>query len=128
MRVWDACSGKELEVIDGRGSIEAIAAGAERFPFRALARSMERTVELASTGEPQAFFPMAVEGLTIHPDGRTWAGVLDNYIYVFTLEGKASEGQGKKIFFSMVFREFAGRGKYQIRPPFGIKLIEKTRT
>ena len=87
VRVWDAASGECLEVIDGTGDVEAIAAGSDQRPYRALERSGETVIEDARTGAPIAVFPIALKHITTHPSGRQWAGAVSNHVYLLALEG-----------------------------------------
>lgn len=90
VRVWDAASGECLEVIRGSGDVAAIAAGAARFPWRALARDQETIVEDAATGDVVAQFSESVSKIVTHPSGQSWAGhVGESYLCIITLEGAA---------------------------------------
>jgi WD40 repeat protein len=88
LRLWDAAQGTCLEVIRGSGDVAAVAAGAARFPWRALVRALESVVEEAATGRAVAWLPDMVFGLMTHPAGRCWAGVSGSHLYLFTLEGR----------------------------------------
>jgi hypothetical protein len=48
---------------------------------------LETVIESTATGEAIAWFPIALESITTHPSGRTWAGSDGNYLCLFTLEG-----------------------------------------
>jgi WD40 repeat protein len=85
VRVWDVASGSCTEVIPGRGDTRALAAGASRFPFRAVHRGREVVVEAAAAGEAVGWFPTAPASIVTHPAGRTWAGAADGHVYLFTL-------------------------------------------
>jgi WD40 repeat protein len=47
----------------------------------------ETIIRAADTGREVAWFPAALDELTPHPSGRTWAGSEGNDLYVLTLEG-----------------------------------------
>jgi len=87
VRVWDAQTLQCLEVIQGRGDVAAIAAGASEFPLRALAHVQETVVEQAEDGKPVAWFGTASFEIVTHLSGCTWAGRLVNHLYIITLEG-----------------------------------------
>ena len=89
VRVWDAETGECIEVICGYGDVSALAAGAPRYPFRALARGDETDVELGTPPSVLARYPAGLGCLTTHPDGRTWAGAAlhSGHLYILTLEG-----------------------------------------
>ncbi|GIW92453.1 MAG: hypothetical protein KatS3mg110_0494 [Pirellulaceae bacterium] len=89
VRLWDAVRGDCLQVIDGLGDVAAIAAGPERFPYRALARRGETVVERSATGEVVARFPTALDCLVTHPGGRCWTGAGGAHLYLLQLEGPA---------------------------------------
>jgi WD40 repeat protein len=91
VRVWDATTGACLDVILGRGDVQAIAGGAARFPWRAVVRGLETVIESAANGKIVGGFPMALQSLATHPAGRLWAGGIACYLALFTLEG-ASQG------------------------------------
>jgi hypothetical protein len=74
-------------VIDGTGDVEAITAGNDQQPYRALARSGETVVEDARTAAIIAVFPFELNSITIHPSGRQWAGAVANHVYLLVLEG-----------------------------------------
>jgi WD40 repeat protein len=87
VRVWDSESGECLQVIKGNGDVASIAAGAPRFPWRALSRGPDTVIESAASGETVARLPMALQHIATHPTGQTWAGAFGNHLYLFTLEG-----------------------------------------
>ncbi len=87
VRVSDAESGAELEVIQGTGDVAAIAAGAEKFPTRAIVRDGETVMESSGSGATLARFPEALRTVTTHPNGKTWAGASANHLYLIALEG-----------------------------------------
>lgn len=86
-RIWDLESGVATEELDGVGDTDALAAGPERFPWRAVARGLETAVESAATGKAVAWFPLAADRIATHPAGRVWACVRGNRLTLFTLEG-----------------------------------------
>jgi WD40 repeat protein len=88
VRVWDAQLGACLEIMHGTGDVARIAVGAERFPYRALARGLELVVEDAATANPIARFPvgMAAAIIVTCPNGRTWAGRIDRYVCIVRFE------------------------------------------
>jgi len=45
-------------------------------------------IEPARSGDPIAWFPAAIEHITTHPSGRSWAGSAGNHVYLIELEGK----------------------------------------
>jgi WD40 repeat protein len=87
IRVWDARSGKCLEIIDGSGDVKAIAAGATKFPLRAIARLHETIIERADDGKPIAWFPVVLAHIVTHPSGRIWAGAAGKHPYIISIEG-----------------------------------------
>jgi WD40 repeat protein len=89
MRIWDVKSRKCLEIVNGTGDVSAIAAGSGAFPWRALKRERvgETVVEPAAGGPPTARFPELIQYITTHPDGRTWAGAVNNHLVLLKLEG-----------------------------------------
>ncbi|MBI4517170.1 MAG: hypothetical protein HY699_15295 [Deltaproteobacteria bacterium] len=91
VRVWHAASGECREVIQGRGDVEAIAAGPSRFPFRALRRGLETVVEDAATAAPVAWFPVPLEHIKTFPNGRTWVGASANHLYIISLENRSED-------------------------------------
>jgi hypothetical protein len=95
-RVWDADSGACLGVIEGRGDVKAIAAGAGCYPYRALSRDQETVIEPAAGGDPVAWFPDALYRITTHPSGRIWADSVANHLYVIQLEGEPDSFPSKR--------------------------------
>jgi WD40 repeat protein len=87
MRVWNAESGECLEVIEGSGDIFAIAAGASRFPFRAVARRLETVIERTDTTQGVCWFPVSLGTIITRPSGRSWALLALGDLYLLTLEG-----------------------------------------
>jgi WD40 repeat protein len=87
VRLWDTTLGQCLEVIRGRTHVAAVAAGPERFPYRAVTSGQETVIEHIATGRPLAWFPPWLGDLVTHPNGKTWAGRRSNYVGLFTLEG-----------------------------------------
>jgi WD40 repeat protein len=90
VRVWDAASGECLEGIEGTGDVEAIAAGNDQRPYRALARSGETVIEDGRSGAIIAVFPIELDSITTHRSGRQWAGAVGNHVYLLVLEGDPS--------------------------------------
>jgi hypothetical protein len=92
--VWDAESGECLEVIEGRGDVHAVAAGAAAFPWRVLRRPKEQetVVERSKTGTGIARFPVALGKIVTHPSGYIWTGVefSGSHLHFLTLEGPVS--------------------------------------
>jgi hypothetical protein len=76
-----------MEVIQGDGDVDAIAAGAQQFPWRAMARDSEITVEEAVTGHAIAWYPEVIDHLTTHPHVPRWAGAIKNHLCLLQLEG-----------------------------------------
>jgi WD40 repeat protein len=87
IRVWDAQTGECLEIIEGSGDVKAIAAGASKFPLRAIARVHETVIERTEDGKPIAWFPIVLAHIITHPSGRTWAGAVANHLCLITFEG-----------------------------------------
>jgi WD40 repeat protein len=87
IRVWDAQSGECLAIIEGEGDVRAIAAGATRFPWRALARGQETVIENGFRSDVAAWYPVPLTGIVTHPFGRGWAGSVASYLCLITLEG-----------------------------------------
>lgn len=87
LRVWDVDRGACVEVIEGSGDVQAIAAGPRHFPLRAISHGLEIVVERAADGEPAAWFPVSLSPIVTHPSGYTWAGASGNHLYILTLEG-----------------------------------------
>jgi len=85
--VWDLDSQECTEVIHQSGDVRAIADGAKRFQYRALARRSEVVIEETATKSPVAWFhPDGVRLICTHPSGSAWAGAVGNYIHFFRLE------------------------------------------
>jgi WD40 repeat protein len=84
VRVWDAASRECLEVIHGVGDVLAMAAGSR---WRALGRALETVIEDARPRQPVAWFPEALQSIATHPSGRTWAGPVQEHLYIIMLEG-----------------------------------------
>jgi WD40 repeat protein len=94
LRVWDLQTGACLEIIRG-GRCAADAAEAKAsLPWQAVQDQLETTIRSAATGQPVAWLSQPVRRLTAHPSGRTWAGEVDKYVFLFTLEPGPSLGQG----------------------------------
>ena len=81
-----AKTGELLQVIAGRGDIRAIAADVEGKSLRLLDRGGETIVETTSD-QIMARYPGQLAHITTHPDGRTWAGTIFNYLALIDLEG-----------------------------------------
>jgi len=90
VRVWDACAGQCLEVIQEAHDAEAIASGPPQFPLRTISRGHETLVERADSGQLVASLPISLEHVTTHPNGRTWAGASGNHLCIISLEGDPS--------------------------------------
>jgi WD40 repeat protein len=90
VRVWDATSGDCLQVIprteDVPGDVRALAAGAARFPWRAVQRGIETVVESSQGGIPVAWLP-AQGSTTALSSGRAWVMTVERYLCLFVLEG-----------------------------------------
>jgi WD40 repeat protein len=89
VRVWDAASGTCLQNIEGRADSSAIASGPPQFPWRAAVSSLETVIESKLNGQPVAWFPGALGQIATHRSGRMWAATVNNYLCLFTLEGRA---------------------------------------
>jgi hypothetical protein len=89
--VWDANSGKCLEVTRWREDVDvaAILAGGKAvpFPWQAVRQAPDTVIEPAAGGEPFAWFPVRLGDITAHPSGRAWAGSVDKHLYIIQLEG-----------------------------------------
>ena len=88
IRLWDAQRGQCLNVIQGSGDVRSVAAGATKFPLRALARDRQTSIVDVCTGEPIAYFPISLNHIASCPKGRTWTGSKGNHVYILTLEGE----------------------------------------
>ncbi len=84
--IWDAKTGELVKVIAGHGDIQAIAADVEDTSFRLMVRDGDTIVETAS-GQIAARYPGKFGQIATHPDGRTWAGTISNYLALIHLEG-----------------------------------------
>jgi len=84
-----------MEIIEGRGAIDAIAAGPERFPLRLIARRGETVIESAIDGHAIGYFPANSNEkvIDVHPSGKTWVMADGNHFYLITVEGNLSESQ-----------------------------------
>jgi WD40 repeat protein len=87
VRVWDAATGECLEVIEGQGDVSSIARDATHSSWQALARGSETVIVGSDRSLPAARFPVALEQITTHPSGATWAGAAAHHVYLITLEG-----------------------------------------
>ena len=90
MRVWDADSGECLETIDGNGNVQAMAAGSVPYPYRLISRGLESVVKTTTSGEPVAWFPVALSEITTHPAGHKCAAAGANHVYILDLVGDAT--------------------------------------
>ena len=89
VRVWDAESGQCLEVIEGRGSdLDAIVAGAQAYPWRALLCGGDTVIEPSAGGDPIAWFADQLQDITTSASGRIWAGAVGNQVYIIALVGE----------------------------------------
>jgi WD40 repeat protein len=86
--IWvrDLESGACLEVLQGLHDVAALAAGPERYPWRATAGERETVLRSAAEGGEAAWFAGVVKRLATRPGGHTWAGAYRNHLYLFTLE------------------------------------------
>ena len=87
VRLWDAVNGECVEILEGSGDVLAVAAGAESYAWRAMARGLETAIEPAGGGMAVAWFPAELEIIATHPSGRIWAGSVSNHLYLIRLEG-----------------------------------------
>jgi hypothetical protein len=76
-----------VESISGYGDLTAIAAGAQRFPLRAVSRGRESVVEGVRDPQSLAWFPVGLKQIITQPSGRTWVGGGGSHLYIVTLEG-----------------------------------------
>ena len=84
VRVWHAETFECVEVVEGRGYVQAVASGAERYPFRALYGAIAD----AAIGREIAWFPVSLSVVVTHPSGRIWAGASSSYLAIIKLEGE----------------------------------------
>jgi len=89
VRIWDAQTGQCLEVIEGQGDVAAIADSGPRSAWRALAHAGQTVIAASGRHDPVARFPVALEQIVTHPDGRLWAGSQASHVYLIALEGPA---------------------------------------
>ena len=87
IRLCNVQSGEDLEFIKGVGDLAAIAAGAPKYPWRAISRGLETVIELTEADEIVALLPVAFSHISTHPSGRIWAGASGNHLCIFQLEG-----------------------------------------
>jgi WD40 repeat protein len=89
VRVWNLETGDfhEMHGLAVGSYLPLIASGQADFPWRAVANTLETAFEDTRTGQPIAWLPIPLEGISIHPSGRIWADVSLGYLCLFTLEG-----------------------------------------
>jgi WD40 repeat protein len=85
--LWDAADGVCLQTNSGGGSVVTPAATGSGLPCRGMAGDFETVIRMAATGREVAWLPVVLWPLAASPSGRTWAGSVSNYVYLFTLEG-----------------------------------------
>jgi WD40 repeat protein len=89
MRLWDLRSGVCCEVIDGDGDVQGVA----DWDRRALVRGGETVIQFGPTGEELAWFPARFREVVTLSDGRSWAAVEGDHLYLLVLEeGDPSRG------------------------------------
>jgi hypothetical protein len=91
-RVWDVSSGRCLGVNRGGEDSAVVDPGNPDFPWQAIPSRLETAIKSTASGEPVAWFPLALMSLAPHSSGRTWAGASANDICLFTLEGTGEPG------------------------------------
>jgi hypothetical protein len=87
VRTWDVETSACVEVLPGRADTATLAMP-QRYPWRAICRPLEITVEDARTGEAMAWFPADWERVAALPDGRTWVGESGSHLSLLRLEGE----------------------------------------
>jgi WD40 repeat protein len=93
VRVWDAESGKCLEVIQGSNNPFA-AVTPSSFRWQATLKDAETIIEDGETGQAVAWLVLAPSCLTAHPSRGSWAGTIGNDVCLFALEGKLTRLPG----------------------------------
>ena len=71
----------------GSGDLQSLAEGSKRFPIRVMQRDTRTQVELAESGQLLAVYPLPLDHIVMHPDGRTWCGFNGREVHILTLEG-----------------------------------------
>ena len=77
---WNVETGELLQ------AIERTSDGPTRFLFQALSHNQETTIELAAGDTPVAWILGTLTNISTHPHGRSWAGALQDYLSIITLE------------------------------------------
>lgn len=85
--VWDAQTGEQLVVKHGAADPAAVATGADRFPWQAIASQGETVIERAADGRVIAWFPKSLSDLNLNASGTLWAGSADTQLVFIRLEG-----------------------------------------
>ncbi|MGC9318407.1 MAG: WD40 repeat domain-containing protein, partial [Armatimonadota bacterium] len=88
-QVWDAASYQLLRVMEGPADVTAVAGGVEEYPFQAVRRGLETTIEDTATGRAVAWFTLALYHTVAPPSRRIWAGIptRGGYLGIIALEG-----------------------------------------
>jgi hypothetical protein len=71
----------------GSGDLQALAEGKDRYPFCVLAQSDMTIVQATGNDSVIACFPLPLNNICMHPDGRTWCGTYGREVYFLRLEG-----------------------------------------
>jgi WD40 repeat protein len=74
VRVWDAATGDCLEVVAGSRDVAAIAAGADDYPWRTVARHPDVVIENVAQTVEAGWFPAFLPNAAAHPSARLWCG------------------------------------------------------
>lgn len=85
-RVWDAQSGEFLEGVQGESGGPEAAGSPVHLPFEASRRAEEMVIQVATTDMVIGWFPTLLDNLSPYPDGRAWAGSIENHLTLIRLE------------------------------------------
>ena len=99
IRVWDTCTGSCQEMCGECDDVDVIAREITGVSLRAVCRDQQTVIELASTGEPIAWFPVAVDVSSVRcidPCGHTWAGLAGEYVHIITLENPPEPADSRR--------------------------------
>jgi hypothetical protein len=86
VRLWDVETGKCLRVL-GRGIDPVAETNPGPSGWRAVVVESETVIQNISTSQLVSRLSVAPYDLIAHPSGNIWAGDIDNYLCLFTLEG-----------------------------------------
>jgi WD40 repeat protein len=87
VKVWDAVTGECLQAIDGFADAAALAAGPSRYPWLAVLKAAEITIQDSRTHVPAAWYPGRFEYLCTAPSGNVWVGRRKQHFEILGLEG-----------------------------------------